>query len=542
MEIFGLNISLGKAKEKPAPTEQKDFHGFRAVNTEGLDLSKPFVDDYNSRSLRFVEFGESNLYPQILNQLYVSSPMHQACCNFKKYALCGDGYEWVGYEELTMPEKIQIEQFEIMSGLKKGLDKITLDWIKHGRIIALVRFDKENNKYTHFRIVDPEYIRNSRTDWMSDLPALYYYSRDWAVRQIGIQFSHVAPKNWDEWQVMELKNEVGGFRSYGMPDWAASANWQVVSADLGLLHKSAIENGIQPSIIWKIPYVMSPDERSAWEVNARHSGKGAKNYGRAIKLEAPSKDQLPEIDVVNTTDNHALFEQTSKEQKEEIAISHGINPALMGVRIAGSLGQSEEIEFSAKQFKRIWLNSNRKRVEDFLNELAKTCGIKVRLNIKETELIDLAMEQGEQQTQVVNGEPVAVDKEAEARAMLKGSVGGVQGIIQIQTAVAEGLTDRGSAIALLELIYGFSNADATRLLGDVQEGTAAPMPTVNGQPTTQMEQITNDALRGLTAKENMDMMRIIRDYAKGKLAEPLARTRLAAYGIDSDTITEILTT
>jgi hypothetical protein len=38
----------------------------------------------------------------------------------------------------------------------------------------------------------------------------------------------------------------------------------------------------------------------------------------------------------------------------------------------------------------------------------------------------------------------------------------------------------------------------------------------------------------------MDMMRIIRDYAKGKLAEPLARTRLAAYGIDSDTITEIL--
>jgi hypothetical protein len=542
MEIFGLNISLGKAKEKPAPTEQKDFHGFRAVNTEGLDLSKPFVDDYNSRSLRFVEFGESNLYPQILNQLYVSSPMHQACCNFKKYALCGDGYEWVGYEELTMPEKIQIEQFEIMSGLKKGLDKITLDWIKHGRIIALVRFDKENNKYTHFRIVDPEYIRNSRTDWMSDLPALYYYSRDWAVRQIGIQFSHVAPKNWDEWQVMELKNEVGGFRSYGMPDWAASANWQVVSADLGLLHKSAIENGIQPSIIWKIPYVMSPDERSAWEVNARHSGKGAKNYGRAIKLEAPSKDQLPEIDVVNTTDNHALFEQTSKEQKEEIAISHGINPALMGVRIAGSLGQSEEIEFSAKQFKRIWLNSNRKRVEDFLNELAKTCGIKTRLNIKETELIDLAMEQGEQQTQVVNGEPVAVDKEAEARAMLKGSVGGVQGIIQIQTAVAEGLTDRGSAIALLELIYGFSNADATRLLGDVQEGTAAPMPTVNGQPTTQMEQITNDALRGLTAKENMDMMRIIRDYAKGKLAEPLARTRLAAYGIDSDTITEILST
>ena len=279
---------------------------------------------------------------------------------------------------------------------------------------------------------------------------------------------------------------------------------------------------------------MAPDERERWEANAKRYGKGAQNYGRAIKLEATSKDLMPEIDVINTTDNHALFEQTSKEQKEEIAISHGINPALMGVRIAGSLGQSEEIEFSAKQFKRIWLNSNRAKVEGFLNELAKTCGITVRLNIKETEFIDFAT--GEQ-TQVVNGEPVATDKEAEARATLKGSVGGVQGIIQIQTAVAEGLSDRGSAIALLELIYGFSKEDATRLLGSVQEGETM----VNGQPTTQMGQATNDALRGLTAKENMDMTRIIRDYSKGKLAEPLARTRLAAYGIDSDTINEILT-
>jgi hypothetical protein len=531
---------LGRSTPPPPSNENVNFEGFRAVNTDGLDLSKPFIDDYNVRSLRFIEFGENNLYPQILNQLYVSSPMHQACCNFKKYALCGDGYEWVGYEDLPMSEKIRIQQFEIMSGIKKGIGKIALDWIKHGRIIALVRFDKEANKYTHFRIVDPEYIRNSRVDWHSDLPEMYYYSKDWATRRTEIGFKPVAPKNWDEWQVLEIKNETGGFRSYGMPDWASSANWQVVSADLGLLHKSAIENGIQPSIVWKFPYVMSDDERNRWEQQAKVHGKGAKNYGRAIKLEAPGKDLMPEIDVVNTTDNHALFEQTSKEQKEEIAISHNINPALMGVRIAGSLGQSEEIQFSAHQFKRIWLNSNRQQVEDFLNEVAKLCGITCRLNIKETEIVDLIQEMnGAPTTEVVNGEPVAVDKEAEARATLKGSVGGVQGIIGIQTAVSEGLTDRGSAIALLELIYGFSPEDATRLLGDVQEGAIQPEGAQQTQPE-QFSNLGNDALRGLTAKENMDMMRIIRDYGKGKLAEPLARTRLAAYGIDSETINEIL--
>jgi hypothetical protein len=132
----------------------------------------------------------------------------------------------------------------------------------------------------------------------------------------------------------------------------------------------------------------------------------------------------------------------------------------MGVRIAGSLGQSEEIQFSAHQFKRIWLNSNRQQVEDFLNEVAKLCGITCRLNIKETEIVD-AVQAAENKPQ----------------------------------ATTENLSE-------------------------------APQ--------------SNDALRGLTAKENMDMMRIIRDYGKGKLAEPLARTRLAAYGIDSETINEIL--
>jgi hypothetical protein len=92
---------------------------------------------------------------------------------------------------------------------------------------------------------------------------------------------------------------------------------------------------------------------------------------------------------------------------------------------------------------------------------------------------------------------------------------------------------------LLELIYGFSTADATRLLGDVQEGVIQPEGIQQTQPE-QFSNLGNDALRGLTAKENMDMMRIIRDYGKGKLAEPLARTRLAAYGIDSETINEIL--
>jgi hypothetical protein len=444
----------------PTPkVENKELECFRTINTEGLDLSQPLVDDYVNRT-GGVWFGESNLYPQILNQLYISAPMHQACCNFKKYSVIGNGYEWNDYDSLDVAEKIAIKQFETMSKLKKSSENIVLDFVKHGLVIAIIHYSNQYKKYTHFKLIDPENIRNSQVGLFNDTPANYFYSRDWTRSTGQLIFTPYKIGNTDEWQVLELKNSVGGFRAYGMPDWVSSANWQKVGADIALLHKSAIENGIQPSVIYKYPYIMSPDERDVWTAGMRQNAKGAKNYGRAMKVEANGKDNLPDVEVVSTTDNHALFEQTSKEYKEEVAISHNLNPALMGVRVAGSLGATEEIEFSAEQFKKLWVNSNRETIQDYLNELATICGVPCELTINETDILTL--------------------KEA------------------------------------------------------IKEGVQVEQLSAEGTPQV------NDNLKGLSAKDNMDMMRIMRDFSKGRLAEPLARTRLAAYGIDQDTINQLL--
>lgn len=63
---------------------------------------------------------------------------------------------------------------------------------------------------------------------------------------------------------------------------------------------------------------------------------------------------------------------------------------------------------------------------------------------------------------------------AEAQANLKGTVGGVQGILSIQQSVSQGVTKRDAAISLLETIYGFDSDTANRLLGDPIE---IPPPT-----------------------------------------------------------------
>lgn len=78
--------------------------------------------------------------------------------------------------------------------------------------------------------------------------------------------------------------------------------------------------------------------------------------------------------------------------------------------------------------------------------------------------------------QLMNGSDIntPLDIEAEAKARLKGSVGGVQGILQIQASVASGITSLESAIVLLQEIYGFDPAISKRMLGKPKAQSIQP--------------------------------------------------------------------
>ena len=65
--------------------------------------------------------------------------------------------------------------------------------------------------------------------------------------------------------------------------------------------------------------------------------------------------------------------------------------------------------------------------------------------------------------------PEVSPEQLEAQARLRGSVGGVQGILGIQSGVAQGTTDYTAAIETLIEIYGFNRETAIRVLGTPSE-------------------------------------------------------------------------
>lgn len=83
-------------------------------------------------------------------------------------------------------------------------------------------------------------------------------------------------------------------------------------------------------------------------------------------------------------------------------------------------------------------------------------------------------------------EELTVDQATlDAQAQLRGSVGGVQALLSIQTSYSQQLTTYDSAVAMIELVFGYNNEEAKRLLGSpVVTGPATAITTDPNNPNT----------------------------------------------------------
>lgn len=185
----------------------------------------------------------------------------------------------------------------------------------------------------------------------------------------------------------------------------------------------------------------------------------------------------------------------------------------MGIKVAGSLGNAQELEMSYKIFEKNVVKPERESLEEMFNELLGIAETKQSITIVNF--------------QVIGEQIVAIEDEASKVTNALNSMSPL-----VATKVLENLTPNEiRALAALAPVAG----------GDVKKNPDGSIPTATPSIEDQaLEQATNDALKGLDAKSNMDLMRIIRDHGKGKLNDALAIARLRAYGLTEDEAKDIL--
>lgn len=194
---------------------------------------------------------------------------------------------------------------------------------------------------------------------------------------------------------------------------------------------------------------------------------GSENTGGVYHQDveaAESLDNVIKIIQVGSQFDDDMFENTKKTLRTNIlAQANNIPEALVYSSDGAMFGSSGEAYNEMKVFYSEQTESERELIENTL--------LNVGLSIKLTPLANKdvnapTVSKDESTTSSAETDEVAVSPETlEAQAALRGSVGGVQGVLGIQQSVSQGLTDVNSAITILMEIYGFTSDVSRALLG-----------------------------------------------------------------------------
>ena len=375
MKLFGFNISRTK-EEKPESNPQT-FSAFVPIGKENLSL--PYIDPMYTLN-GITQFGADNLYPQKLNQLYFSSPIHSACIDFTVNAIIGGGYTW-NNEKAPAQEIVDRLAFEKFNHFNKLSRLLTRDWLIHKRVtVEIVRRGKDVIK---FRRVDPETIRNDQ--WLER----FMYSSDWRRGYLNArEFIKYYDGCKDISTLYTFYDSSPGVNSYPLPSYNSALNWVQLDAEQAYFHKNNIQNAIFPSLAIRRPkefQSIAEIEQFKREIADKT---GAANAGKVIVLTGNGMDDVPEIVNIPTNDNSGIFDSTSKELKENISIAHKINPAIMGIKTGGQLGATTEIQDSYTIFEKNVVQPDRAVIEEILNELIHIAGVHDSITINNYQIIE----------------------------------------------------------------------------------------------------------------------------------------------------------
>jgi hypothetical protein len=340
------------------------------------DLALPYITNYNY-SVGYVHFGSDNLYPQILNQLYYYSPIHNACIDFICNAVLGGGVTLEGDGSV----KTQVDHKAFMSrhNINKLARKVVGDFKRHDRVHVLLTFSA-SGKFLKMKLIDPSYIRY-RFDGNFD------YSSDWSTRANYRTIEAYHPAKKCEEMLYTYGEPGAGQDFYPIPAYTTALNWIFLDGEQSLLHKSNIQNSIYPSMVVRRPKRFGSKKELTDFVDGLTASKGAENGGNVMVLTGDGMENVPEVVTFSPAQNDNLFLQTSKEIKDNICFAHKVNPAIMGIKVQGSLGNAQELEMSYAIFEKNVIAPMKSEIEEIFADLLRIAEVDGILKINDFRII-----------------------------------------------------------------------------------------------------------------------------------------------------------
>lgn len=356
----------------------KDIKCLQTVELKAIEL--PEFKEVRGKD--WVSFGEKNLFPQLLIELYQSSSIHHTACNAKIDALTGEGFMAYG-------DTVINTQGDTLNDL---LDNIAQDFIIFGSYSLNLIWNRAGDRIAEIYHIPVADIRSGKMN-EEDVVETYYYSKNWAnTRKYEPKaypaFSLTHNRGDNASQIYYFKPYSPGSDYYALPEYMGSLNYIELEKRIAKLHNANISQGMMPGLFITLTNGQAtPSERQEIYRDLERSFSGEENAGKLFLSFVDSPDRKPVIETI-TPGSDDYYIVLSDTITRSITTAHRITSTrLIGINDAsGFSNNADEIEVAYAHFISTVIEPLQKQLVKSLDKIIRGFGMNVKLEIVPSKL------------------------------------------------------------------------------------------------------------------------------------------------------------
>jgi len=353
------------------------------------DFSAAQVPQYQEviKNKPYVFYGDDNLFPNHLLALYQYSSINRACLNAIMYGVKGKNMI------VRDGDSNRIAMANRSETVYQVFEKCVMDRCIFGGF-SLNVIKSNDGDIAEFYHMDFSKLRAGKEDEFTNVGS-YFYSVDWRsstfsqnkYKPIELEAFNMLPDSAPS-QVMYFKTYTPGMSYYPAPDYLGGLTSIQLDIEVSNFHLNNMQNSMMPSVAVSFTNgVPSEEERDMIyrQLDAKYSS--TNNAGKWFLFFSENPETAPVITPINNNASDGWYASMQPQIEQKIMTAHRIvNPMILGVKTAGTLGGRNEILESYDLFGEIVLKPIQ---EEVLKAFEKV------LFIRDKQPIDLQIEQNQ---------------------------------------------------------------------------------------------------------------------------------------------------
>ena len=297
----------------------------------------------------WISFGEDNLYPNYLLELFLGSAINGALIKSIGAMIYGEGLAATNVDESDATKESYLRLTELLHNSDDDVLKdLAMDLKLFGGCYVNVIWSRDRSKIAKIHHIPAQYIRSGKmVDGEIDT---YYYSADWSkVRKAEYKPRPYKAFNTEDRtqasQILMIRDKNPALFYGFAPDYVAATDWIQMELEIAQFHLSNITSGMTPSMhVGFSNGVPTEEERRTIERQLNQKFAGSGNAGKILITFNDGKETAPVIEPIQMNDAQSAWEGMSKQAVNQILAGHRVtSPILFGIRSeGGGLGNNAD--------------------------------------------------------------------------------------------------------------------------------------------------------------------------------------------------------